>query len=88
MWKVFLKWRKVRDLYIPPRRDKVGRRFGFVKFKDVLDLRELEKKLEAVQVGEKRVHLNLARFERHDFNSKVKGTHRSNDSRKPGSIMR
>ncbi|KAF1862258.1 hypothetical protein Lal_00026783 [Lupinus albus] len=43
MWKVFSKWDVVGDVFIPQKRDKRGRRFGFVKFRKVEDLNNLKK---------------------------------------------
>ncbi|KAK7268475.1 hypothetical protein RIF29_21174 [Crotalaria pallida] len=45
MWKVFSSKGNVMDVMIPLKRDKVGRRFGFVRFKRVEDSRALEKRL-------------------------------------------
>lgn len=42
LWFCFLKWGKVRDIYVPPRRDKRGKRFGFVKFEEVKNTKVLE----------------------------------------------
>jgi hypothetical protein len=38
LWEVFAKFGHVVDVYIPFKVDKRGKRFGFVKFKDVLDV--------------------------------------------------
>lgn len=64
MWGVFKHWGKVWDIYIPPRRDKNGKRFGFVKFKDVLNAKALEESLKMVQIGDKKVTVNLPRYGR------------------------
>lgn len=66
MWKIFLKWGDVRDVYIPPRRDKKGLRFGFVKFKDVLILKALEEKLASIKIGDIRLEVNIPMFDRNN----------------------
>lgn len=35
MWKIFSRWVSVGEVFIPPKRDKFGKRFGFVRFKFV-----------------------------------------------------
>jgi RNA recognition motif-containing protein len=35
LWSLFLKFGRVREVYIPKKLDKMGKRFGFVKFKEV-----------------------------------------------------
>lgn len=42
LWKNFKKWEDVREVYIAKRRNKDGRRYGFVRFKGVSDAKRLE----------------------------------------------
>lgn len=35
MWKIFNRWESVKEVFIPPKNDKYGKRFGFVRFKHV-----------------------------------------------------
>lgn len=46
MWKFFLHWGRVIDIYISLRKDKTGRKFGFVKFIDVIEPNVLDKDLQ------------------------------------------
>ena len=42
LWKLFQKWGKVWEVFIPKYKNKEGHRFGFVRFKEVQDERSLE----------------------------------------------
>lgn len=46
LWKMFRKWGLVVDLFIPNKKNKDGKAFGFVKFKDVKYPQELERRLD------------------------------------------
>ncbi|PWA59224.1 nucleotide-binding alpha-beta plait domain-containing protein [Artemisia annua] len=71
------------DAYIPDRRSKVGKRFGFVRFIKVLDVECLVNNLCTVWNGRYKLHANVARFQRepvNKHNNKVNenGTSRNN----------
>jgi RNA recognition motif-containing protein len=66
LWKVFLKYERVGEVYIPKKRDKRGRKFGFVKFKEVTDVEELSAKLRDVWIGSFKIWTNRSRFARTD----------------------
>jgi RNA recognition motif-containing protein len=46
LWSLFAKQGRVREVYIPNKRDKRGNRFGFVKFKEVKNVEALNSRLE------------------------------------------
>ena len=48
--------------YIARKRDKEGNRFGFITFKNVSNVRELEKRLNGVKMGKYRLKVNVAKF--------------------------
>ena len=48
LWKLFQRWGKVWEVFIPQRRDKQGRRFGFVRFKGVKNVEEIAEELNSV----------------------------------------
>ncbi|GKV32831.1 hypothetical protein SLEP1_g41401 [Rubroshorea leprosula] len=48
MWRTFLKFGRVFDIYCPNRKSRNGGRFGFVRFLDVKDKRELERQLDQI----------------------------------------
>ncbi|MCI40109.1 RNA-binding protein 25-like, partial [Trifolium medium] len=62
LWKVFAKYGRVGEVYIPKKKDKWGRRFGFVKFKEVKNVEELSRRLGEVWCGTYKVRINLSRF--------------------------
>jgi RNA recognition motif-containing protein len=66
LWKLFLKFGKVGEVYVPKKLDKRGRRFGFVKFKDVGDVEVLSEKLRDVWIGSFKLWVNRSRFGRDD----------------------
>jgi len=66
LWIVFLSFSKVREVYVPLKSDRSGRRFGFVKFQEVSDVEELEWRLGEVWLGDTRLKVNIAKFGRED----------------------
>jgi len=64
LWKVFARFGNVGEVFVPHKLDKWGRSFGFVRFRDVTDVEVMERKLEEKWVGESRLKVNRARFER------------------------
>ncbi|GKB59374.1 RNA-directed DNA polymerase, eukaryota [Tanacetum coccineum] len=52
------------DTYIPDRRSKAGKRFGFVRFIKVLDVERLISNLCTIWVGRFKLQANVARFRR------------------------
>jgi hypothetical protein len=51
-------------MYTPKKVDRWGRRFGFVKFKEVQNVEVLCKKLKDVWCGTFKVRVNLSRYGR------------------------
>jgi RNA recognition motif-containing protein len=62
LWPKFAHFGRVGEVYIPEKRDKQGRRFGFVKFRDVRDAEEQLKLLSDIWIGTYKLRVNLARF--------------------------
>ncbi|XP_058747116.1 uncharacterized protein LOC131620113 [Vicia villosa] len=52
------------EVAIAPRRNKIGKRFGFARFSDVEDARWLGVKLDNVAFEGKKIHANVPRYER------------------------
>ncbi|KAH1246114.1 Kelch domain-containing protein 4 [Glycine max] len=46
LWAHFKKWGDVREIFIPNTRNKMGRRYGFARFKGVADQHKLERQLD------------------------------------------
>ncbi|KAK7283182.1 hypothetical protein RIF29_12550 [Crotalaria pallida] len=72
LWKVFSEVGSVGDVFLPGKRDKGGRRFGFVRFKPSVDIRWLEEKLRNLWIGDRKVWVNRAKYERERPSSQVK----------------
>jgi RNA recognition motif-containing protein len=66
IWKIFTRYGSVSDVFIPKKVDKWGRRFGFVKFKEVRDVEELGRKLDDVWFGDIKIEVNRAKFSKDD----------------------
>jgi hypothetical protein len=64
LWKIFLQYGRVGEVYIPKKLDRRGRRFGFVKFKEVTDEEELSERLCDVWIGSFKLWINRSRFAR------------------------
>ncbi|GJQ92929.1 nucleotide-binding alpha-beta plait domain-containing protein [Tanacetum coccineum] len=69
LWNTCQPYGHVVDTFIPDRRSKVGKRFGFVRFIKINDVDRLVNNLCTVWVGRFKLHANVARFQR---NPKVK----------------
>ncbi|KEH16251.1 hypothetical protein MTR_0260s0020 [Medicago truncatula] len=72
---VFGVFGSVAEIYVPLKVDRMGRRFGFVKFKEIQNLEVLERRLVEVWMGECRVKVKKARFGREEVQGqrKVRG---------------
>ncbi|KAK2434687.1 heterogeneous nuclear ribonucleoprotein [Trifolium repens] len=62
--KLFVKYGKVGEVYIPKKLDKRGRRFGFVKFLEVSDEEKLSDSMADVWLGSFKLWVNRSRFSR------------------------
>jgi len=64
LWFHFKKWGDVRELFISKKRNKMGRRYGFVRFKGVSDVRALERQLDNLVVGGLKIYVNVPKYAR------------------------
>lgn len=64
LWRVFMGWGKVVDVFIPKKKNKEGKSFGFVRFKGVAYPLELEKRLDQLWIGSYKMKVNSNRFVR------------------------
>ncbi|XP_057429668.1 uncharacterized protein LOC130722837 [Lotus japonicus] len=62
MWGVFQRYGRVWEVFIPKKRDKGGRRFGFVRFLDVRNAEGLEWDLGGIFIGAMRIQVNRPRY--------------------------
>ncbi|KAL5179275.1 hypothetical protein HKD37_01G000613 [Glycine soja] len=63
LWAQFKKWGDMREIFINKHRNKGGRRFGFARFKGVLDKYRLEKQLDNILDGLK-MYVNVPKYGR------------------------
>ncbi|GKC60330.1 nucleotide-binding alpha-beta plait domain-containing protein, partial [Tanacetum coccineum] len=58
------------DSFIPSKRSKAGKRFGFVRFINVFSVERLVNNLCTIRVGRLKFHANIARFQRAPISAK------------------
>ncbi|XP_057432259.1 uncharacterized protein LOC130725013 [Lotus japonicus] len=63
MWEVFSRWGEVQEVFIPFKRNREGRKFGFVRFFVVSDPVKLRRQLDQIIIGCTKLHVNPPRFE-------------------------
>lgn len=54
----------MREVFIPSKRNKNGRRYGFVRFKGVHDTHQLAKQLDRLLIGGLKMYVNIPRYSR------------------------
>lgn len=59
MWGVFAKWGEVVDIFIPNKRNKDGRRFGFVRMARVEDPAGLARRIDQMFIGDMKLYVNV-----------------------------
>lgn len=62
LWKIFKRWGKVCNLYIDRKRDKNGYRYGFARFVGIQNDLDFSRKLDAINAGSMKLHVNIPRF--------------------------
>ncbi|GKV10219.1 hypothetical protein SLEP1_g21617 [Rubroshorea leprosula] len=76
MWRTFLRYGRVYDIYASNRKSKNGSRFGFVRFLGVKDKKELESKLDQIWVGGWKLWVNRPRYDEQQKEGGVKKSFR------------
>ncbi|GKU92387.1 hypothetical protein SLEP1_g6121 [Rubroshorea leprosula] len=71
MWFTFRKYGRVLAIYCPQRKSKSGSRFGFVRFLDVKNEVELERKLDQITVGMSKLWVNRPRFRKEEVRNRA-----------------
>jgi len=64
LWRLFARFGQVEEVFVPKEWDKWGRKFGFVKYKEVEDEVKLGLKLEELWLWKSKLKVNRARFGR------------------------
>ncbi|CAI8614976.1 unnamed protein product [Vicia faba] len=98
MYAIFKENGEIDEVIIPPKRDKRGKRFGFVRFFNVADERLMVIKLDNIIIGTKKIHANLPRFNRdsgrrldkgkEQLGHEIKGVSAGNTEQKGGNNQR
>ncbi|KAI5399171.1 hypothetical protein KIW84_064523 [Lathyrus oleraceus] len=63
MFEIFREYGLIEEVVIPPRRNKNEKIFGFVRFRKVLDARNLEVKLDNIFIKSKKIYVNIPKFQ-------------------------
>ncbi|GJW18964.1 RNA-directed DNA polymerase, eukaryota, reverse transcriptase zinc-binding domain protein [Tanacetum coccineum] len=84
LWTVCKQYGIVVDAFIPDRRSKAGKRFGFVRFIKIFDVDRLVNNLCTIWVGRFKLHANIARFQRPPLNkNNSQSSHNKGDQSAP-----
>ncbi|GAU51926.1 hypothetical protein TSUD_417090, partial [Trifolium subterraneum] len=70
LWETFARYWRVGEVYIPVKRDKFGRRFGFARFPDVQDAMGLLQRLDGTWFGHYKLRANISKFKRGEAGDK------------------
>jgi len=62
MWKIFLRWGRIKDIFISSRLNIKGQRFGFVRFFEVVDVDVLERRLNLIWIGTWKLRVNKPKY--------------------------
>ncbi|GKV12840.1 hypothetical protein SLEP1_g23934 [Rubroshorea leprosula] len=62
MWSTFRKFGRVIAIYSPTRGNKSGSRFGFVRFLDVKNEKDLERQLDQIRIEGRKIWVNVAKY--------------------------
>ncbi|GLU07994.1 hypothetical protein SLE2022_249290 [Rubroshorea leprosula] len=76
LWYCFWSFGKVADVYIPAKRDRRGRRFGFVRMLNVSNVREMERKLNQIKIDSYYLNVKLAENMKRGREETVLGQHK------------
>ncbi|PWA61554.1 hypothetical protein CTI12_AA251730 [Artemisia annua] len=68
LWTICNQYGSVVEAFIPNRRSKAGKRFGFVRFIKIFDVERLVNNLCTIWIGRFKLHANVARFQRAPLN--------------------
>ena len=80
----FQKWARVKEVFISRRRNRWGKRFGFVRFFGVGNSFSLEKELDRCYVGNMKLYVNLPRYRRDEYAGQGGGPRMSEDNKRKG----
>ena len=73
LWSHFKQVGDVREIFISLKRNRNGKRYGFVRFKGVQDVHQVEKKLDSMVFGGLKMYVNTPKFGRPSSKIAVRG---------------
>ncbi|GJR30097.1 nucleotide-binding alpha-beta plait domain-containing protein [Tanacetum coccineum] len=76
LWRVCNQYGTVVDTFIPDKRSKANKRYGFVRFIKADNVERLVSNLCTIWVGKLRLHANIARFQRKPLNQNSSQTYK------------
>ena len=74
MINTFQRWTRVKKVFISRRLNRWGRRFGFIRFYEVGNIRRLEKDLDQIHLGNMKLHVNIPKYRRVEIAQPVRST--------------
>ncbi|GKV49618.1 hypothetical protein SLEP1_g56359 [Rubroshorea leprosula] len=82
LWNSFQMYDKVVDVYLPSKRDKRGKRYGFVRLTGVKDVIQMERRLNEIWIGSYKIRVKIAndRQRKESTPRKVEGVFKANGS--------
>ena len=83
LWYHFKKWGDVREIFIPNQRNYNGRRYGFVRFKEIRDTQYTARQLDKVVIGELKLYVNIPKYGREKPRKEDVGSKSLNQKVKP-----
>jgi RNA recognition motif-containing protein len=89
LWPRFARFGRVGEVFIPKKVDKQGKRFGFVKYREVKDEIELLRSISNIWVKSFKLRVNLSKFKRQTEKVQQDGTHQGGGvkARQGGGVM-
>lgn len=84
LWGLFNKWGTVVDIFVPKKKNKEGKAFGFVRFRDVQYPQELERRLDQIWIGSFKLRANYVRYSRQADRQKEYCSGHGRNQHRPG----
>ncbi|GLU16543.1 hypothetical protein SLE2022_329740 [Rubroshorea leprosula] len=83
LWNSFQMYGRVVDVYLPSKRDKRGKRYGFVRLTGVKDETQMERRLNEMWIGSYKLRVKIANDRRRKTSTprEVQGVHKVNGSK-------
>ncbi|KAL2316697.1 hypothetical protein Fmac_030573 [Flemingia macrophylla] len=64
LWKAFQRWGRIWEIYVAPRVNAWGHRYGFIRFLDVKNVSLLERQLDNIYFGNIKINANIPKYQR------------------------